>query len=198
MEISIAFVGDCGVGKTSLITSYTGSTFPSSYRPTVLDNYSAYVNVGSDVVTLHIYDTSGNFNSEFTQFRSIIYPNIDAVVLCYSIISPSSFANVKFQWNDEVRRYVNGNIPKILVATHSDLLNPYSIRKLRSEGIEPVDDSKAVSMCSELEFSKFFKCSSITQENLKNVFDEAIRMVILQKLANKPKNKKKKCFAIFR
>jgi GTPase SAR1 family protein len=105
---------------------------------------------------------------------------------------------VKFQWNDEVRRYVNGNIPKILVATHSDLLNPYSIRKLRSEGIEPVDDSKAVSMCSELEFSKFFKCSSITQENLKNVFDEAIRMVILQKLANKPKNKKKKCFAIFR
>lgn len=198
MEISIALVGDCGVGKTSMLSSYTGCSLPSLYYPTVLDNYTAYVNVGTDVVTLNIYDTSGNLNSDFTQFRSIIYPHIDAVILCYSVISASSFENVKFQWNDEVRRYLNVNVPRLLVATHSDLLNPFSIRGLKRQGVEPIDDSKAISMCSELEFSKFFKCSSMTQENLKSVFDEAIRLVIIQKLASKPKAKKKKFFGLFK
>ena len=38
--IRMVFLGDTGVGKTSLIMSWTKDRFPTLYEPTVFDNYS--------------------------------------------------------------------------------------------------------------------------------------------------------------
>ena len=44
--IKCILIGDVGVGKTCLISSYTANTFPQTYIPTVLDTYNALINVG--------------------------------------------------------------------------------------------------------------------------------------------------------
>ena len=54
--------GDCGVGKSSLVVSYTTNDFPTQYVPTAFDNYSVDVSVGTRLVHFDICDTGGKVN----------------------------------------------------------------------------------------------------------------------------------------
>ncbi|CAF0970036.1 unnamed protein product [Adineta ricciae] len=48
-HITCVIIGDCGVGKSSLVVSYTTNDFPTQYVPTAFDNYSVDVSEESVV-----------------------------------------------------------------------------------------------------------------------------------------------------
>ncbi len=106
------------------------------------------------------------------------YPQTDVFLLCFSIISPSSFENVSAKWYPEVSHHCP-NTPIILVGTKLDLRDDReTIERLRERGHSPITYEQGMAKAKEISAIRFMECSALTQKGLKAVFDEAIRAVI--------------------
>lgn len=87
----------------------------------VFDNYAVTVMIGGEPYTLGLFDTAGNINifrnlpfsfwllslnwllpflfalgqEDYDRLRPLSYPQTDVFLVCFSVVSPSSFENVK-------------------------------------------------------------------------------------------------------
>lgn len=177
-KIKCVFLGDGAVGKTSLIISYTTNGYPSEYVPTAIDTYDAVVTVDGEPVTLEMCDTPGQ--DDFDTLRPLAYPSTDVFLLCFSVVAPSSFANVREKWIPELKRCHEGTRrkdmpPVLLIGTQSDLRNDATTLVHLAETKEvPVTEAEARKLADQLGCEGYIESSSLTQTNLKEVFDEAI------------------------
>lgn len=162
------------------------------------DNYTASVMVDGRPISLGLWDTAGQ--EDYDRLRPLSYPQTDVFLICFSIVSPPSFDNVKAkvrfyvfvpfpppllyqikarltcsQWYPEIDHHAP-NVPIILVGTKLDLRDDKATAEaLRARKMEPVSYEQALAVAKEIKAHKYLECSALTQRNLKSVFDEAIR-----------------------
>lgn len=183
-------VGDGAVGKTCLLISYTTNKFPSEYVPTVFDNYAVTVMIGGEPYALGLFDTAGQ--EDYDRLRPLSYPQTDVFLVCFSVVSPPSFENVKEKWVEEIAHHC----PKtafLLVGTQVDLRDdPAVIEKLAKTKQVPISIEQGEKTAKSLKAVKYVECSALTQKGLKNVFDEAI----MAALEPPPQKEKKGCMLL--
>lgn len=79
-------------------------------------------------------------------------------------------------------------VPFILVGTKVDMRNDANeIERLRSQGQSMITTEQGNELAKKLKAVKYMECSAKTQAGLKDVFDEAVKTVLL------PQKKKSRC-----
>eukprot|EP00271_Cylindrocystis_brebissonii_P014865 TRINITY_DN36487_c0_g1_i1.p1 TRINITY_DN36487_c0_g1~~TRINITY_DN36487_c0_g1_i1.p1 ORF type:complete len:200 (+),score=26.68 TRINITY_DN36487_c0_g1_i1:209-808(+) len=181
--IKCVTVGDGAVGKTCMLISYTSNTFPTDYVPTVFDNFSANVVVDGNTVNLGLWDTAGQ--EDYNRLRPLSYRGADVFLLAFSLISKASYENITKKWIPELRHYAP-TVPIVLVGTKLDLRDDKQYFA-EHPGAAPISSAQGEELRKTIGAASFIECSSKTQQNVKAVFDAAIKVVMAP-----PKKAKKK------
>ena len=187
-------IGDRGVGKTSLLITYCVGKFPSEYVPYVFDNYTLQVKVDELVYNLTFWDT-GHPAEGNDRLRPLSYPGTDIFLVCFSVAEPASLKSVVEKWVPEIKHYCP-NTPFILLGTKVDLRGDRAILDmLAKKQEEVVSKEEGERMAESLKAAKYLECSALTQEGVKNIFDEAIRQQSTwqHNTGGKKKSENKKC-----
>ena len=128
--------------------------------------------IGDEPFTLGLFDTAGQ--EDYDRLRPLSYPSTDVFLVCFSVISPASFENVKEKWFPEVHHHCPG-VPIIIVGTQTDLRNDDVIfTEIAQTKLSPITQEQGEKLAKELRAVKYVECSALTQRGLKTVFDEAI------------------------
>ncbi|ODV96616.1 hypothetical protein PACTADRAFT_30703, partial [Pachysolen tannophilus NRRL Y-2460] len=159
-SVKIVVVGDGGCGKTCLLVSYTQGKFPELYVPTIFENYvTELISPNNERVELSLWDTAGQ--EEYDRLRPLSYPDVDVLLICYSVDSMSSLHNVRDIWYPEVTHFCPG-IPIVLVGTKSDLKRSSEIKAC------------SLDVAKNIQCSAHLRCSAKTMKNVANVFNIAL------------------------
>ncbi|GAB2233662.1 hypothetical protein Droror1_Dr00002890 [Drosera rotundifolia] len=140
---------------------------------------------------------------DYNRLRPLSYRGVDVFILAFSLISKASYENVSKKWIQELKHYALG-VPIILVRTKLGqilfllfclplisrrwlLSCPWNGGRGGVVGCGGEVVAKGVELRKLIGASAFIECSSKTQQNVKAVFDQAIKVVL-----QPPKQKKKK------
>jgi len=185
-NIKLVVIGDGAVGKTCLLISYANNKFPEDYIPTVFDNYVVNITAGNETIELGLWDTAGQ--EEYDRLRPLSYANANVFLICFAVVNPISYDNISYKWYPEVMHFCP-DTPLVLVGTKVDLRKDEAFveKNLRANNLQPISNAQGQELAKKIKAFKYIECSARTEENLKSVFDEAIKAVFFA-----PK-KKKKC-----
>lgn len=156
----ILLIGDSGVGKSSLLLSFTSESFDDHSVPTIgVDFKVKIVTLGGKRLKLAIWDTAGQ--ERFRTLTSSYYRGAQGVIMVYDVTRRETFTNLSDVWAKEVDLYsTNQDCIKMLVGNKVDK-----------------DSDRAVSRDEAINFARkhgclFLECSAKTRLNVEQCFEE--------------------------
>ena len=117
--VKVITLGDCFVGKTSLLVRFADSTFQYTTKATIsVDRKSRIINIEGINYRVEMWDTAGQ-----ERFRTITYiycSMADAIMLVYDLADEASLQNVR-KWMTQIQERVRKDVPVVLVGNKLDL-----------------------------------------------------------------------------
>jgi Ras-related protein Rab-5C len=114
----VIFIGDSGVGKTSIIHRIRTGAFLGQARPTVgtgVTQFSAKTDMGQKIFQL--WDTAGQ--EVYRKIIPIYFKGADAAILVFSLADPASFDSLD-GWVDELHENTDPETTTVVVGNKTD------------------------------------------------------------------------------
>ena len=154
-QFKACVIGDPAVGKTSLISKFTQSSFKEEYIRTI-----------GDLIKLLIWDIAGQRDFDF--LRPSFFNNSKAAVIVFSLEEnkhgKNSFENI-LNWYEDVQKHC-GDIPVILFGNKVDLIDD---NKLDKSSIEEI--------VTQNNFIDYFITSAKTGQGVEEAFIKLIKLL---------------------
>jgi Ras-related protein Rab-6A len=153
----IIFVGDAGVGKTTIISRIMDNPFNDAYEPSIgVDFMSKSISFRGQNIKLQMWDTAGQ-----EKYKGLIpsyVRNSSIVFLIYDVSVKTSFDNIP-TWINFIRSIENNTL--VLCGNKIDLEE----REVKKEDGEALAQKEGIS---------FFEVSAKTGDGIKNMFYNSV------------------------
>ena len=109
----VVFIGESGVGKTSIISRYITNSFKSEMVSTLGANFvtkNVIMEDENQSIKFEIWDTAGQ--EKYRSLAKVFYKNAAVCILVYEITRRASFEELKKYWIGEVISNASKNISK--------------------------------------------------------------------------------------
>ncbi|XP_042912951.1 ras-related protein Rab-13-like [Parasteatoda tepidariorum] len=108
----VVFVGDSGVGKTSILQRFCTNSFKTTYSATVgVDFQIKTLELEGERIALQLWDTAGQ--ERFRSMTQQYFRKTDGIILVYDVTCETSFKNMR-NWMNSIKvrncaiPYLNG------------------------------------------------------------------------------------------
>ncbi|GAB2232090.1 hypothetical protein Droror1_Dr00011112 [Drosera rotundifolia] len=161
----LLMIGDSGVGKSSLLLSFTSDIF-EDLSPTIgVDFKVKYVNVGGKKLKLAIWDTAGQ--ERFRTLTSSYYRGAQGIIMVYDVTRRETFTNLREIWAREIDLY----------STNQDCIKMLVGNKVDKEGERVVTKKEGTDFAREYG-CLFIECSAKTRVNVQQCFEELVLKIL--------------------
>ncbi|XP_006434339.2 probable protein phosphatase 2C 11 [Citrus clementina] len=161
----LLLIGDSGVGKSTLLLSFTSDTF-EDLSPTIgVDFKIKHVTLGGKKLKLAIWDTAGQ--ERFRTLTSSYYRGAQGIIMVYDVTRRDTFTNLADIWAKEIDLYsTNQDCIKLLVGNKVDKESERVVSK--KEGIDFAREYGCL----------FLECSAKTRVNVEQCFEELVLKIL--------------------
>ena len=132
IRYKIIFVGDAGVGKTTIINRINDNEFQSAYDATIgVDFWPKKINFRGNEITLQIWDTAGQ-----ERYRGLIpsyVRNSSIVFIVFDITNRKTFESIQ-KWIELIKSIEKNNI-LVLIGNKEDLKEKREVEKKEGEDL---------------------------------------------------------------
>lgn len=171
------FLGDSGVGKSSLLLRFTQDKFKPSFMATIGVDYSEKViDIKDKKIKLLIWDTAGQ--ERFQSLSKAYYRGCRGILLVYDVTQRETFENIH-RWMDTLRSQAHESAEIFLVGNKSDDMENREVS---------IDEGKALAVQLNVPFVETSAKSSLNVDACFRELAMMLRQKGLNQLAPAPQS----------
>ena len=166
-EYKLIFIGDSGIGKSSIINTTFTDNFDPHIQSTIGCAFRRHLcqNKKGKDVDLHVWDTAGQerFRSMITSF----FRNANYIIIVYDVSNKTSLINIDTYWMQYIKKHINYEYDDIhfyIVANKIDLFYKESM----------INEGKLI---AEKYGCKFFMTSALSKEGIDDLYNDIINSI---------------------
>lgn len=169
--VKIVLVGDGACGKTSCLHVFARGEFPTTYIPTIFDNYVCQMEIpGKGEVSLTLFDTAGQ--EDYEMLRPLSYAETHCIIIMCDVLESNSIDNINYKWIHEIKNNIHTrNVPIIIAGNKIDLRNDNRVlqNRLRNK-FKIYTTSEIEKLLKNTGYKKYIECSAKDNINLQELF----------------------------